>query len=330
MKIGADEENQVGEIEERLRVYNILAKNPSWVEILKDALIVERQKEKEYREKGYGESPGWEAYDVNVYPPVILFKMMGEKILDVPVRSRSTKFFKIRDPQLVLEAIEALEEAPVQVEEEGKIPKDLFEIIVGYEDIKRAFKLALASSEPVGILLYGPPATAKTLFLEELSRIPGSRYVLGSTFSKAGLLEYLLDWCPRYLLIDEIERSDGRDLAVLLSLMQTGIVTRLKKGMKEQITLKTWVFAVGNDITRLPREIKSRFLMFPVDKYTEAQFKQITLAILRRDGIDPALANYITDSIVPNTRDIRDGLKIGRLSKSARDVDELVRLIWKR
>jgi intein/homing endonuclease len=51
-----------------------------------------------------------------------------------------------------------------------------------------------------GVLLHN---SAKTLFLEELRRLPGSSYVLGGSLSKAGLYEVLFNERPRYLLIDE-------------------------------------------------------------------------------------------------------------------------------
>src|SRR3712207_1082565 len=57
----------------------------------------------------------------------------------------------------------------------GNITKDsqvedcdnLFENIVGYDDVKKIFNYALNSSLPVHILLVGPPGSAKTLFLTE-------------------------------------------------------------------------------------------------------------------------------------------------------------------
>jgi hypothetical protein len=42
----------------------------------------------------------------------------------------------------------------------------LFDDIIGYDNIKRLFSMALNSDEQVSILLSGPPASAKTMFLD--------------------------------------------------------------------------------------------------------------------------------------------------------------------
>ena len=40
----------------------------------------------------------------------------------------------------------------------------LFDDIVGYEHIKKLFRMALDSDSVIHILMVGPPATAKTMF----------------------------------------------------------------------------------------------------------------------------------------------------------------------
>jgi Holliday junction DNA helicase RuvB len=42
----------------------------------------------------------------------------------------------------------------------------LFNDIIGYNDVKRIFRMGLDSDEQSHILLSGPPASAKTMFLE--------------------------------------------------------------------------------------------------------------------------------------------------------------------
>jgi predicted ATPase with chaperone activity len=44
----------------------------------------------------------------------------------------------------------------------------LFQDIVGYDHIKRLFRMALESDSTTHILLTGPPASAKTMFLTSL------------------------------------------------------------------------------------------------------------------------------------------------------------------
>ena len=48
----------------------------------------------------------------------------------------------------------------------------LFNDIIGYNDVKRLFRMALDSDEQSFIyLLSGPPASAKTMFLEYLRKL---------------------------------------------------------------------------------------------------------------------------------------------------------------
>ena len=88
-------------------------------------------------------------------------------------------------------------------EEKVEIPPDLFSIIVGYEDLKEMFLRSLTSEKPTHILLWGETGTAKTLFMQELSRLKRSRYALGGSSTKAGIARFLIDYRPLFLLIDE-------------------------------------------------------------------------------------------------------------------------------
>ncbi len=89
----------------------------------------------------------------------------------------------------------------------------------------------------------GPPATAKSLFLEALGDLPGAQYALGGSSSRAGIADFLINFQPRFLIIDELDKMKGEDFSVLLSLMQSGVVARLKKGMREVERFKggVWV-----------------------------------------------------------------------------------------
>lgn len=51
-------------------------------------------------------------------------------------------------------------------------------------------------------------------------------------------MDFILEHRPRYLIIDELEKMDMKDYSALLSLMAEGKVTRLKKGMTEEIKVK--------------------------------------------------------------------------------------------
>ena len=69
-----------------------------------------------------------------------------------------------------------------QQEEKDK----LFEDIIGYDDIKTLFRMAINANDPVHILLIGPPASAKTLFMRTLTQLQNSYLTDGGNSTKAG------------------------------------------------------------------------------------------------------------------------------------------------
>jgi hypothetical protein len=79
--------------------------------------------------------------------------------------------------------------------------------------------MALDSAEPVHILLSGPPASAKTLFLQALMKLKDSYFVDGSNTTKSGMIDYIFGNRPKYLLIDEIDKIPSKDQTFLLNLM---------------------------------------------------------------------------------------------------------------
>jgi Holliday junction DNA helicase RuvB len=89
------------------------------------------------------------------------------------------------------------------IKEKSNENLNLFENIIGYEDVKKIFKMSLNSDKPVHILLVGPPASAKTLFMLEFLKLERSYFTLGSHSTKAGMFDYLFDYRPRYLLVEK-------------------------------------------------------------------------------------------------------------------------------
>lgn len=212
------------------------------------------------------------------------------------------------------------------------IPEDLFDVIVGHDDLKRIFLSSLRAWKPVHILLVGPPATAKSVFLSELEHLPGSRYALGGTSSRAGIVDFILKHRPRYLLIDELDKMNMSDYSALLTLMETGQVTRLKKRMNDAIRVKVWVFAAVNRDSKLPTELKSRFFSYYVHEYGEQEFIKVARNVLvKREHVTEEAAGSIADRVARHSRDVRDAIKIARLY-SGKDpnmsIDDLVRLAF--
>src|ERR671914_1697760 len=156
----------------------------------------------------------------------------------------------------------------------------LFDSIVGYSDVKRLFQLSLSSEKPVHLLLVGPPASAKTLFMLECMKLERSYFALGSHSTKSGMIDYLFDKRPRYLIIDEIEHMPIKDQTALLSLMETGIIAETKYQKTRNTQLKTWVFATSNGIDRMLTPLLSRFVVLHFKQYKYANFHEVATHML--------------------------------------------------
>ena len=210
-----------------------------------------------------------------------------------------------------------------------------FDSVIGYSDIKEVLSLALRSRDPVSICFVGPPASAKTLFLLDIyeKHKDQAHFIDAVRASKAGISDYLFAHRPKYLCIDEIDKLPRKDQAVLLNLMETGIlsVTLAKKTQTTQ--LRCWVFATMNEHARMLGPLKSRFQMFHLPEYTREEFIKIGTELLSRKGIDRDMARTVTTIVIDDlqTRDIRPVLRLGKLLTAVDnekiDITQLTRIV---
>jgi replication-associated recombination protein RarA len=214
-------------------------------------------------------------------------------------------------------------------DEKSSIDLNLFESIIGYDDIKKIFKMSLSSDRAVHILLVGPPASAKTLFMLEFLKLERSYFTLGSHSTKAGMIDYLFDFRPRYLLVDEIEHMPYKDQTSLLSIMETGIITETKSQKTRSTQLKTWIFATCNNKEKLLSPLLSRFIIFHLKPYNLSKFIEVSNGILIKNDVPFDVANEISHVVWNKlkSRDIRDCIKIARLAKTIEDVDWIAKTL---
>lgn len=277
----------------------------------------------------------WEWHDIQGAPQSIN-KMVVEGIIKVAYKTNKRTEYALVDRDVVKAGLKQIEldqdiadfESIKPIcPEQIVVPEDVFNIIVGYDDIKSIIMKGLESDKPVNVLFIGTPGTAKSMFLEELNRIPGSSYHLGSSSTKAGLTEFLFNMEPRIVLIDEFEKMDKRDFAVLLSLMEGGKVVETKKGRRREVTVNASVFASCNSIKNIPAENLSRFhFKFKFTPYTQQEFEDIVQRILTtREGVDEDLARCIASSMSKITKDVREAVGISRVCGSMEDVDNILK-----
>ena len=197
-----------------------------------------------------------------------------------------------------------------------------FANVIGYSDIKKLLLMSLYNKEPLHILLTGPPASSKTVFMLEIDRnMKNSYFADGTAMSGSGIIDYLfVNPGLKFLLIDEIDKLDRRSQTVLLNLMETGILVETRarsgKGQRSQkMNLK--VFATSNESEKLIKPLKSRFIELQLDPYTWEEFKEIAIKLLgQRYGTTQDVAEKIAYEVWYNlkTKDVRDVLQISKLA----------------
>ena len=199
------------------------------------------------------------------------------------------------------------------------IKQRLFDDIYGFKDVKDLFKMAIQAERPVHLLLCGPPASAKSLFMRSLTRLERSYYAIGNSSTKSGIFDYLFEQRPRYFIVDEVEKMNKKDQTSLLNLMESGILSELKHKQQRTTQLKTWVFASCNSTDKLLPPLLTRFRDIHFKPYTEEEFVQIVLNVLdREEGVDRDIALLIADGVYNRLKssNIRECVRIARLAKN--------------
>jgi len=209
------------------------------------------------------------------------------------------------------------------------LPVDIFEDIISHDEVKELLKAVLLAEDPIHVLLAGPPALAKSLFLWDIERAFGEQaiWLVGSATSKAGLWDLVAEREPQVLLIDELDKMNAVDTAALLSLMEGGRLVRAKTGRALDVTVDTRVVAATNQVAGLSAELKSRFAIRKLEAYDTAQYRTVAKGVLvRREGANPAVAEEIAEKLEGKTQDVRDAVRVARLSPQL-GIDKAIRLL---
>ncbi len=290
---------------------------PEEREILESALRVESEMDEGRRKLG------WSWQEVRLWPATIN-KLIVKGLVREAFRSNSGAGYLVTEETKL--ALQSIEEPPA-LEPETIDTSHLFETIVGYEAIKELLQTSLSLDKPVHVLLYGPPAIAKSLFLWEMEKVFGRQALplIGSATSRAGMWDMVAERKPRIILIDELEKMKIADMTALLSLMEYGRLIRAKVGREMDIQLTCWVFATANRINTIPPELLSRFAKQRLREYTAQEYVEVVKVVLQRnEQCTLEEATLISDQLVGKTQDIRDAIRVARLARQrgvARAID---------
>jgi Holliday junction DNA helicase RuvB len=278
--------------------------------------------EKEYR-------IGWAWRHVRIWPAT-LSRLFKDGYLENVFRSNSYTGYRLSELGKKL-ASGAKDEVPNVTNQDQKLglSENLFEDIIGHDEVKELLRASLLAEKPVHVLLTGPPALAKTLFLWDIERAGGEKaiWLVGSATSKAGLWDLIAERQPQILLIDELDKMNAADTAALLTMMEGGRLVRVKKGRELDLNNPLWVVAASNRLDMLSPELRSRFAIRRLNPYDRAEFLTVVKGVLaRREGLNPELADKIAQNLDGRSQDVRDAIRVGRLAPQL-GVERAVKLL---
>jgi Holliday junction DNA helicase RuvB len=210
-----------------------------------------------------------------------------------------------------------------------------FDDILGYDDLKELLTKCLTIRDSCNVLLSGPPASSKTVFLLSVQKeVANACFIDAANASGPGLVDYLFEHPDTHIIcIDELDKLKKSDQKALLNLLETGILSSTKVRKTRSIRMEgVKVFATSNDVDRLIGPLRSRFLEFELPEYTWETFLEITQKLLhKRYGLDEITSTKIAEVVWSQlkTRDIRDALAIAKLTKSVEDIEFIAMTLQK-
>jgi Holliday junction DNA helicase RuvB len=278
--------------------------------------------EKEYR-------IGWSWRHVRIWPAT-LSRLFKDGYLDNVFRSNSFTGYKLSEKaKALLLANQQESSAEPQSAPLVELGDDLFSDIIGHEEVKELLTATLLAEKPVHVMLTGPPALAKTLFLWDIEQTFGEQaiWLVGSATSKAGLWDLVAEREPRILLIDEMDKMNAVDMAALLTMMEGGRLVRAKRGRELDIHNPLKVIAASNRMEKLSPELRSRFAIRKLNPYSRSEFLTVVKGVLvRKESLSSELAEEIAKKLDGRSQDVRDAIRIARLAPHV-GVEKAIKLL---
>lgn len=259
---------------------------------------------------------GWRARDVGVWPGT-LAKLFMEGFIEDVYESNSYHGYKLTQKARAMLLTGEPTPAETYQAQKLQVPEDIFDDIIGHNDVKELLRASLVAEKPVHVLLAGPPALAKTLFLWDIERVGGEKaiWLVGSATSKAGLWDLVAERQPSVILIDELDKMNAADTAALLSMMEGGRLVRAKKGRELELRQEIRVVAATNRLYGLSPELLSRFAVRKIAPYSRGDFLTVVKGVLvRREGTSQDLAGEIAQKLDGRSQDVRDAVRVARLA----------------
>jgi DNA polymerase III delta prime subunit len=203
--------------------------------------------------------------------------------------------------------------------------------IQGYDDVKDLLRRALDSDENYNLLLCGPPASAKTLFLLGILECRKGVFFDGSNTTNR-ILDVLEEERPRVICIDELDKMPRQFQNQLLNFLDSGRIKVDQQRRSYDFEIKcAKLFATCNEINRLSKPLQSRFRRLHLPPYTKAQFLDIAVKVCPK--LTEEISRIIGEEVwKQGSKDIRDVISLGKLLRKGdgpEEIEELVKTLAK-
>ncbi|MDQ2684585.1 MAG: AAA family ATPase [Thermoproteota archaeon] len=188
---------------------------------------------------------------------------------------------------------------------------------------------ALISDDQINILLIGPSATSKTLFMTTIQeKCNNVFYFDASNTTGAGLIEELYNnRRARLVIIDEIDKLRKNDMNSLLGLLNDGRIVKSLKQIRYDFKFENIkVFATSNSVISLSKPVRSRFQEYHLNEYTDKEFLNVVKFCLQNKlpiEINEMIGILLIDS---NIKDVRTAIGLANLLKKDDSRDDVIRV----
>jgi len=272
---------------------------------------------------------GWSWRHVRVWPAT-LNRLFKDGYLENVFRSNSYTGYRLSElGKAMVAGGQDKDTDGTPQNQELALPDSIFEDIIGHGDVKELLIACLMAEKPIHVLLAGPPALAKTLFLWDIERVAGERaiWLVGSATSKAGLWDLVAERHPQVILIDELDKMNASDTAALLSMMEGGRLVRAKRGRELDLFNPLRIVAASNRLHMLSPELRSRFAIRQMNPYRRPEYLTVVRGVLvRRENLEEELAGEIARRLDGLSQDVRDAVRVARLAPQL-GVEKAIKLL---
>lgn len=207
--------------------------------------------------------------------------------------------------------------------------KEFFSKIYGLDLLKENIYRVLLATEQVNVLLIGPPATSKTLFMEQIQeKCNDVCYFDASNTTGAGFLECLnIHQRAKVLIIDEVDKLRKNDLNSLLGLLNNGRINKNLKELTYNFSMQCKVFATSNSNTKLTKPMRSRFQEYHLPEYSDDEYIEVVKFCLAEKITDVTAEIIAKILLVHERKDARAAISISNLLQRGDTMDDIARVV---